>query len=50
MSEIAEFYKSIPPFTRYFMTGVFVMSFAMTYKMLNPYTVLLDFPSVFKKL
>jgi len=50
MSEIKEFYMSIPPFTRYFMTGVFVMSFMMTYKMLNPYSVLLDFPSVFKKL
>jgi hypothetical protein len=49
MSEIKEFYMSIPPFTRYFMTGVFIMSFAMTYNMLSPYSTLLDFPSVFKK-
>jgi hypothetical protein len=50
MSEIAAFYKSIPPFTRYFMTGVFALSFAMTYKIMSPYSMLLDFPSVFKKL
>ena len=50
MSEIMEFYKSIPPFTRYFMTGVFALSFMITYKMVSPYSILLDFSLVFKKL
>ena len=43
-------YNEIPPFTRYFMTLVFAMSFGMTYRLLDPYKLVLDFPSVFKKL
>ena len=43
-------YKEIPPFTRYFMTVTFALSFGMTYKLLNPYHLLLDFEMVFKKL
>ena len=50
MSEIVEFYKSIPPFTRYFMTGVFSLSFLLTYKLISPYKIILDFALVFKKL
>ena len=42
-------YKEIPPFTRYFMTVTFAPSFGMTYKLLNPYHLLLDFEMVFKK-
>ena len=48
MSEIKEFYNSIPPFTRYFMTGVFIQSFAMTYKFVSPYSLLLSFEQVFQ--
>lgn len=42
-------YMEIPPFTRYFMTATFVLSFGMTYKLINPYYLLLDFELVFKK-
>ena len=48
MSELKEFYKSIPPFTRYFMTAVFLTSFGLTYGLINPYHILLDFEKVFK--
>ena len=49
MSELADYYKSIPPFTRYFITGVFVMSFGMTYQLISPYSMLLD-ETAYKKL
>lgn len=49
MSEIAEYFKSIPPFTRYFMSGVFLMSFGMTYKLANPMWFILE-PNVIWKL
>jgi hypothetical protein len=48
MSELKEFYTSIPPFTRYFMTAVFFTSFGLTYGLINPYYILLDFGKVFK--
>lgn len=50
MDELKKFFFDIPPFTRYFMTGVFASSFCMTYGILSPYAMLLDFESVFKKL
>ena len=50
MSEIVQYFKEIPPFTRYFISSVFISSFAMTYKLLSPYTMILDFSAVFKKL
>ena len=49
MSELKEFYNSIPPFTRTFMTAVFIQSFAMTYKFVNPYSLLLDFEAIFSR-
>ena len=50
MDEILSYYKSVPPFTRYFMTAVFIASFGMTYSMISPYWLILDFSKVFKKL
>ena len=49
MSDLKQYYMEIPPFTRYFITGVFVMSFGMTYGLINPYSMLLD-ETVIKKL
>lgn len=49
MSDLMQMYKEIPPFTRYFMTSVFLLSFGMTYKLINPYHLLLDFGLVCKK-
>ena len=49
MDDLLSFYKSIPPFTRYFMTVVFIASFGMTYSMLSPYHLILDFSKVFSK-
>lgn len=51
MSEesLKDMYMAIPPFTRYFITSVFVTSFGMTYKLINPYYLILE-PSVIKKL
>lgn len=50
MSDIKAMFNSIPPFTRYYMSTVFIISFGMTYGLINPYYLLLDFESVFKKL
>ena len=50
MSDLSSYYNSIPPFTRYFVTAVFASSFAMTYKILSPYSFILDYQLLFKKL
>lgn len=49
MSEIKQAYMEVPPFTRYFITAVFCTSFGLTYRLLNPYLLLLE-PNVIKKL
>ena len=50
MSDIGDMIKQIPPFTRYFLGSVLATSFAMTFKILNPYLLILDFELLFKKL
>ena len=47
MNDIKEAYFSVPPISRYYMTAVFVLSFSMTYKILSPYSLILDFEAVF---
>lgn len=49
MDDLLSFYKEIPPFTRYFMTAVFIASFGMTYSILSPYHLILDFHYLFSK-
>ena len=49
MSDLRQMFMEIPPFTRYFMSSVFLLSFGMTYKLINPYHLLLDFGLLFKK-
>lgn len=47
MEDIKEMYMRVPPVSRYFITLVFALSFAITYKILNPYYLYLDFDKVF---
>mmetsp|Transcript_42901 Transcript_42901/g.41247 ORF Transcript_42901/g.41247 Transcript_42901/m.41247 type:complete len:89 (+) Transcript_42901:16-282(+) len=47
MEQFKEVYMQVPPVTRYYMTITFVFSFAMTYRLLSPYLLLLDFELVF---
>ena len=55
MSEIKEFYYSIPPFSRYYLSAIFALSFMLTYmkspRLINFISYLfLDYNLVFKKL
>ena len=55
MSEIKEFYYSIPPFSRYYLSAIFALSFMLTYmksqRLISFISYLfLDFQLVFKKL
>lgn len=43
MEDIKEYYMQIPPVTRYYLTLVFILTFCMTYKILSPYSLILDF-------
>ncbi len=47
MEDIKEAYFKVPPVSRYFMTLVFILSFATTYKILSPYTLILDLELTF---
>jgi hypothetical protein len=47
MDQIKEAYMAIPPISRYYITLVFLESFATTYKIVNPYLLLLDFDKIF---
>lgn len=47
MEDIKEMYMRVPPVSRYFITLVFALSFATTYKILSPYSIILDFEKVF---
>jgi len=50
MSEIKDFYYSIPPFSRYYLTTIFVLSFMTTYMKLGfIFYLILDYDLVFKK-
>ena len=50
MEEIKEMIMRIPPVSRYYIGLVFTLSFLTTYKIVNPYTVILDFDKVFGSL
>jgi hypothetical protein len=50
MEGIKEAYFNIPPVSRYYISLVFLQSFAVTYKLLNPYYLILDFDKVFGSL
>lgn len=45
--DIQTWFNSIPKFTKGYMIGVFVITFAVTYKMISPAYLLLDFEEVF---
>jgi hypothetical protein len=47
--DIMDAIKKIAPITRYYMGGIFFMSFCLTYKILSPYSVLLDFEALFRR-
>jgi len=50
MSEIKDFYYSIPPFSRYYLTTIFVLSFMMTYFKSQKFilNLILDYNLAFK--
>ena len=50
MTDFMQAFMEVPPFTRYFLTATFLLSFGMTYKLLNPYYLILDFEMVIWKL
>lgn len=50
MEDIKEAYFRVPPISRYYMTLVFLLSFLTTYKLLSPYTLILDLEKVFYSL
>lgn len=47
MEAAKEAYMAIPPVSRYYISLVFLQSFAATYRLINPYYLLLDFEKVF---
>lgn len=46
MEGLKEIYMKVPPVSRYYITLVFLLSFATTYKILSPYSIILDFEKV----
>jgi len=47
MDEIKAAIKKMPPVTRYFLGITLLFSFCMTYQIISPYSLVLDWPSVF---
>ena len=47
MEAAKEAYMAIPPVSRYYISLVFLQSFAATYRIINPYYLVLDFEKVF---
>jgi Derlin-2/3 len=43
-----KFIRQVPPLTRYMVGGTFMISLGMTYKLLNPYNMVLVYENVFK--
>ena len=43
MEDIKEAILKIPPVSRYYIGLVFTLSFVTTYRILSPYTLILDF-------
>lgn len=47
MEDIKEMIMKIPPVSRYYIGLVFLLSFATTYRLLSPYSLVLDLEKVF---
>ena len=47
MDEIRAAIKRIPPVTRYFLGITLFLSFCMTYQIISPYNLVMDWTSVF---
>ena len=39
--DISDYYKSLPPFTRYYITAVIILAGVTSFNLINPYTLLL---------
>ena len=50
MENLKKFFNEIPPFTRYFVTSTFMLSLFMTYHLISPISLVLDYTKVFKNL
>ena len=50
MEEIKEAILRIPPVSRYYIGLVFLISFSVTYKLISPFNLILDFDAVIYKL
>ena len=48
MDDIREAIRKIPPVTRYYCGITLLFSFCMTYQIISPYTLLLDWDAVFR--
>ncbi len=49
MSDLLKFIRQVPPLTRYMVGGTFMISMLCTYKLLNPYHMMLVYEEVFKR-
>lgn len=47
MDDIKEMIMRIPPVSRYYIGLVFMLSFATTYRILSPYSLVLDLEKTF---
>ena len=47
MEDIKEAYFKVPPISRYYITLVFILSFATTYSLISPYSLMLDLEKTF---
>jgi hypothetical protein len=50
MQEIKEAISRIPPISRYYIGMVFFLAFTTTYRIISPYSIILDFEKVFYSL
>ena len=50
MEDIKAKIMTVPPLTRYWIGGTFLLSFCMTYKILSPYSTLLVLPDAITSL
>lgn len=49
MEDFKTYIKQVKPVTRYYMAGILLLSFCITYKIVSPYSVLLDWSEVRSK-
>ena len=47
MDDMIAGFKKVPPVTRYYLLITLLFSFCMTYQIINPYSLVLDWSSVF---